>query len=589
MTFAGKTEESLPPLHIREQCKKELDELGVAVEFNLSANHWANQTTTVGAIKHVSQLIREERSEAGREVGAPLGYCLDCWPTNLTSITSSAIAEHLPQKPGRFIIPAKGTGLYQINDTDCHGPVKKEYKDIFSRWFATRVKYWRKKKNSGEIDAKKYKEEVDNLRSWPVIRAKIPMFMVDMVKYLLQKKVYDSGQAPTTLMGNGFNVKYWNTIADPTWRAESDSRRLRRQQEARKKRDDLIVTIGADIPEGPQRDAALAAVPSAEALEAEYIGDVERRLAEAEEAQHLSEVPNPKRRKTKTNQTRTGSSKAKGKRDRERRQKEEEEAEQEGDEALESGLDPKARAKAAKKAAKNKNTRKKPAKRRRQDEDEVDDEDEDDDDDDDDDDDEDVFRGRGRGKPKPKKASPPMELSSDEENDDVDEENVDVDEDEEDELIREIEDGVDEGSGSRPALQIGARVQLNNGDIFWCSQQEGLEFLLENRSTGYKSNKVLGCIRGQTRRGLWRVQWFSDDAPKKLFDMPPARIHTLLSHEWSKDTEAKFRPIYEVHSCSFSTITLGMSLTPSLPSTSNGFLTPGNYVVEYVSFSRTVN
>ena len=154
-----------------------------------------------------------------------------------------------------------------------------------------------------------------------------------------------------------------------------------------------------------------------------------------------------------------------------------------------------------------------------------------------------------------------MVLSSDEEIDDVDEENGG--EDEEDELIREIEDGVDEESGSRPALQIGARVQLNNSDIFWCSQQEGLEFLLENRSTGYKSKKVLGRIRGQTRRGQWRVQWFSDDAPKKLFDMPPARIFSLLSHEWSKDTEAKFRPIYEVHSYSFSIITLGNSLTHS--------------------------
>jgi hypothetical protein len=71
--------------------------------------------------------------------------------------------------------------------------------------------------------------------------------------------------------------------------------------------------------------------------------------------------------------------------------------------------------------------------------------------------------------------------------------------------------------------------------------------------------------------------------------MPPGRLFSLLPHEWSKDTEAKFRPIYEVHSYSFSIITLGNSLTPPLPSTSNGFLTPGNYVVEYVSFSRTVN
>ena len=226
-----------------------------------------------------------------------------------------------------------------------------------------------------------------------------------------------------------------------------------RREEARKKRDSLILAIGAEIPEGAQRDAALAAVPTADDLEADYIGDVERRLAVAEEAQHLAEVPNPKKRKTKTTQRRPGSSKGNGQRDRELRQREDEEAEQEGGEALETGLDPKARRKAANKAAKK--PRKKPgkppaAKRSRQDEDE------DEDDEDDDDDDEDVFsrgRGRGRGNSKPNE---PMVFSRDDENDDVDEENGGEDEendgeDEVDEMLREVEGGVDEESGARPA------------------------------------------------------------------------------------------------------------------------------------------
>jgi hypothetical protein len=230
-----------------------------------------------------------------------------------------------------------------------------------------------------------------------------------------------------------------------------------RREEARKKRDSLILAIGADIPEGAQRDAALAAVPTADDLEADYIGDVERRLAVAEEAQHIAEVPNPKKRKTKTTQRRPGSSKGNGQRDRELRQREDEEAEQEGDEALETGLDPKARRKAANKAAKK--PRKKPgkppaAKRSRQDEDE--DEDDEDDEDDNDDDDEDVFsrgRGRGRGNSKPNE---PMVFSRDDENDDVDEENGGEDEendgeDEVDEMLREVEGGVDEESGARPA------------------------------------------------------------------------------------------------------------------------------------------
>ena len=94
----------------------------------------------------------------------------------------------------------------------------------------------------------------------------------------------------------------------------------------------------------------------------------------AEEAQHLAEVPNPKKRKTTTTQRRPGSSKGNGQRDRELRQLEDEEAEQEGNAALASGLDPKSRAKAAKKSAK---LAAKPAKKRSRREDEDEDEDED--------------------------------------------------------------------------------------------------------------------------------------------------------------------------------------------------------------------
>jgi hypothetical protein len=97
-----------------------------------------------------------------------------------------------------------------------------------------------------------------------------------------------------------------------------------------------------------------------------------------------------------------------------------------------------------------------------------------------------------------------------------------------------------------------------------------------------------GVVRAEARRGVWKVQWFADDA-LQLFDMPPARIFTLLPDEWRKDTEAKFRPIYEVHSCSFSISLSVIPLTHPLPSPSNGFLTPGNYVVEYFSFSCTAN
>ena len=213
---------------------------------------------------------------------------------------------------------------------------------------------------------------------------------------------------------------------------------------------------------------------------------------------------------------------------------------------METGLDPKARRKAAKKPGKPP-----AAKRSRQDEDEEDD-------DDDDDDDEDPFsRDRGRGKSKPKETLTPMVFSSDDENDDVDVENGAEDEenggeDDEDEMLREVEDGVDEESGSRPALQIGARVKLRIGHLFWASHQNDLEFLYEDLTTGCKSKDVHGIVRGAGRRGLWRVQWFSKDAKQQLFDMPPDRIYTLLSDEWSKDTETKFRPIQGVRYCYFS-------------------------------------
>jgi len=98
----------------------------------------------------------------------------------------------------------------------------------------------------------------------------------------------------------------------------------------------------------------------------------------------------------------------------------------------------------------------------------------------------------------------------------------------------------------------------------WATEQSGLDFLYETSTKGYVPTDVHGVIRAEARRGVWKVQWFADDA-LQLFDMPPARIFTLLPDEWRKDTEAKFRPIYEVHSCSFSIITLGNSPHPSPP------------------------
>jgi hypothetical protein len=55
-------------------------------------------------------------------------------------------------------------------------------------------------------------------------------------------------------------------------------------------------------------------------------------------------------------------------------------------------------------------------------------------------------------------------------------------------------------------LQIGVRVKLSNADLFWASQEDDLEFLYEDLTTGYKSKDVHGIIRAAGRRGLWRVQ-----------------------------------------------------------------------------------
>ena len=101
---------------------------------NFTDNHWANQHTAVVAEQDIGKIVYKERIGAGmskeQAANKPMIHAKDCWPTNLTSETHEAMKRHLPSAWGdpRQIQPARGTGYYQVNDTQALFPVKHLYK-----------------------------------------------------------------------------------------------------------------------------------------------------------------------------------------------------------------------------------------------------------------------------------------------------------------------------------------------------------------------------------------------------------------------------------------------------------------------------
>jgi hypothetical protein len=113
-----------------------LKKKNIQLVCNFTHNHWSNQEKNIMAIKDVGTLIYKERMDAVAGEGMsleeaksrPLLYSLDCWPVNLTDDTQDAINSFIPGADrfiSRMIIPAKGTGKKQINDTHAHAPFKK--------------------------------------------------------------------------------------------------------------------------------------------------------------------------------------------------------------------------------------------------------------------------------------------------------------------------------------------------------------------------------------------------------------------------------------------------------------------------------
>ena len=121
----------------------------------------------------------------------PVIYSLDCWQVNLTKDTLDAIVQHIPGADkfrSRMMIPAKGTGKKQINDTNAHTPFKKAYKQFFNKWFGGEIIKFKKAKDDGKITIEQYKDKVKALTSWPCLR--------DNILGLIYRAIYDSFQSP---------------------------------------------------------------------------------------------------------------------------------------------------------------------------------------------------------------------------------------------------------------------------------------------------------------------------------------------------------------------------------------------------------
>ncbi len=103
-----------------------------------------------------------ERMNLEEAKDRPVIYSLDCWPVNLTKDTLEAIVQYIPgahKFRSRMMIPAKGTGKKQINDTHAHAPFKKAYRQFFNKWFGGEIIKFKKAKDVGKITIEQYKKK----------------------------------------------------------------------------------------------------------------------------------------------------------------------------------------------------------------------------------------------------------------------------------------------------------------------------------------------------------------------------------------------------------------------------------------------
>ena len=292
--------------------------MGLELDILFSRNHWSTQEFTIRGVRWAwDWCVRRymEKHNVGRaeaESKIVVVNCLDCWPTNLTKQTKDAHTS-ISSRYHQMIIPARGTGRVQVNDTHCHGTFKPQYTLAVSRWYRNAVGELRAKLLRAELSKVEYQKAINGLVSAPRLKAKSMNWFLDSMEVLTRVREYPDApiKQSCTVVERGFIDLWWAKLHDEDWKAESRVRYQARLEQAKALREEALLQAAVQAAQAipaladgdDQQDHVRAAVEAARAavprlgdfVEAAVNQAIEA-VAAAEEHMHLAEVPKVKKR-----------------------------------------------------------------------------------------------------------------------------------------------------------------------------------------------------------------------------------------------------------------------------------------------------
>jgi hypothetical protein len=185
MITTGKHARAMPSPKVREK-------FADYFLFQVSANHWSNHDLKLKAIIHMNKRINEAYVKSGVAPDEanlrPRVLLLDCWPVNLTDLMKTEVKAHCPGMTLLFI-PAGGTGVYQIHDTDMHKPFKDVIATYAETWYGLKIREYRDRAMKPPTDPvyvtmEQYQHKVKQLTSIGTLRDRMVGWIAKAVAHL---------------------------------------------------------------------------------------------------------------------------------------------------------------------------------------------------------------------------------------------------------------------------------------------------------------------------------------------------------------------------------------------------------------------
>lgn len=287
--WGGKTDASLPPEAVRLK-------FNGRIRFDRSANHWANHDTKMRLIMYVWETTVRRWSEMQLEGDPRCILLLDCWPVNLTQRLRDEVREQCPGMRILFI-PAGATGLFQINDTHLHKPLKAIARKAALSWRMDKILVLRRRRDeavAGGVDKVVAQEEmcksINALMGMKVLRRFSPHWLWAGIERLLEPA---DGQGTPNLIRKGWLQLYLNPAAGPGFVAQAYARRTARVDAA------IAAELARRMAAAAAGDAAVAAAPAAAAVDDAAVLALAEQVGDYEKALHEAEVPKVQPRKLK--------------------------------------------------------------------------------------------------------------------------------------------------------------------------------------------------------------------------------------------------------------------------------------------------